>query len=56
MSVEPSYLFRYLDEQTFRYNNREDMSDAERFNLAVSQIVGKGLSYAGLTDNVGEVF
>src|SRR5205807_4206097 len=25
VSVEPFHLFRYLDEQTFRYNNRKDM-------------------------------
>jgi transposase-like protein len=31
VSVEPYHLFRYLDEQTFRYNNRK-ASDAERFS------------------------
>jgi len=56
VSVKPFHLFRYLDEQTFRYNNRKDMSDADRFNLAVSQIVGKRLTYAGLTGKVGEAF
>jgi len=56
VSVEPFHLFRYLDEQTFRYNKRNDMSDADRFNLAVSQIVGKRLTYAGLTGKVGEAF
>ena len=24
VSVEPFHLFRYLDEQVFRYNNREE--------------------------------
>lgn len=54
VSVEPFHLFRYLDEQTFRYNNRKEMSDADRFSAAMSQIVGKRLTYAGLTGKVGE--
>ncbi len=45
ISVEPFHLFRYLDEQSFRFNNRKT-TDAERFHLAVSQIVGKRLTYA----------
>jgi len=47
--VEPFHLFRYLDEQSFRYNNRKKLNDAGRFSLAVSQIVGKRLTYAELT-------
>lgn len=54
MSVEPFHLFRYLDEQTFRYNNRKDMENADRFKLALSQIVGKRLTYAEVTGKVGE--
>ena len=49
VSVEPFHLFRYLDEQTFRYNNREDMHDGDRFILALSQIPGKRLTYDRLT-------
>lgn len=49
ISVEPFHLFRYVDEQAFRYNNRNDMNDGDRFGLAVSQIVGKRLTYAELT-------
>lgn len=49
VSVEPFHLFRYLDEQAFRYNNRRDMNDAERFDLAVRQIVGKRLTWDRLT-------
>jgi len=37
-------LFRYLDEETFRFNNRK-MSDAERFVNALRAIVGKRLTY-----------
>ncbi len=54
VSVEPFHLFRYLDEQMFRFNNRKDLDDAGRFNLAVSQIVGKRLTFAQLTGKVGE--
>jgi transposase-like protein len=49
VSVEPFHLFRYVDEQAFRYNNRQDMTDGDRFDLAVSQIVGKRLTYKELT-------
>jgi len=53
ISVEPFHLFRYLDEQACRYNHRK-MTDAERFDLAVRQIVGKRLTYKELTGKVGE--
>ncbi|HVR38229.1 MAG TPA: IS1595 family transposase [Thermoanaerobaculia bacterium] len=49
ISVEPFHLFRYIDEQAFRYNNRKDMNDGDRFNAAMKQIVGKRLTYAELT-------
>lgn len=54
ISVEPFHLFRYLDEQMFRYNNRKDetgqpLKDADRFDLAVRQIVGKRLTWDVLT-------
>ena len=49
VSVEPFHLFRYLDEQTFRYNNRKDMNDADRFVAVMRQIVGKRLTYADVT-------
>lgn len=48
VSVEPFHLARYLDEQMFRYNNRNDMNDGDRFYLAVRQIVGKRLTYSEL--------
>ena len=54
VSVEPFHLFRYIDEQAFRYNNRKNMNDADRFSLAVSQIVGKRLTYKEVTGKVGE--
>jgi transposase-like protein len=48
VSVEPFHLFRYLDEQSFRFNNRK-VTDQLRF-LAVSRlIIGRRLTYSQLT-------
>lgn len=47
--VEPFHLDRYLDEQMFRFNNRLNTNDAERFSKVVAQIVGKRLTYQELT-------
>jgi len=52
VSVEPFHLFRYLDEQSFRFNNRK-LDAPSRFSLAISQIVGKRLTFAELTGKVG---
>jgi transposase-like protein len=49
VSVEPFHLFRYLDEQMFRFNNRKNLDDAGRFDLAIRQIVGKRITFAQLT-------
>src|SRR5205809_3687378 len=58
VAVEPFHLFRYVDEQAFRFNNRKDggrvIPDAERFDIAMSQIIGKRLTYAELTGKVRE--
>lgn len=58
VAVEPYHLDRYVDEQVFRYNNRKTkdnpLNDSDRFMLAMSQIVGKRLTYAELTGKVGE--
>jgi len=51
VSVEPFHLFRYLDEQAYRYNNRK-VTDAERFTGVMSQIVGKRLTYQELIGKV----
>jgi transposase-like protein len=53
ISVEPFHLFRYIDEQAFRFNYRK-MTDAERFDIGVREIVGKRITYAELTGKVGE--
>src|SRR5438552_5879141 len=47
VNVEPFHLFRYLDEQAFRFNERKD-SDAGRFTKSLGGIVGKTLKYAKL--------
>jgi transposase-like protein len=58
VSVEPFHLFRYVDEQVWRYNNRatkeNPMNDADRFDLAVSQIIGKRLTFKEVTGKVGQ--
>jgi transposase-like protein len=58
VAVEPFHLFRYVDEQVFRYNNRgtkkEKVTDADRFELALSQVAGKRLTFAEVTGRVGE--
>lgn len=59
VAVEPFHLFRYLDEQVFRFNYRKDVAgrklkDGERFQIALSQIAGKRLTFAEVTGKVGE--
>jgi transposase-like protein len=54
VAVEPFHLDRYADEQVFRYNNRRNKDDYDRFALALSQIVGKRLTYAEVTGKVVE--
>jgi transposase-like protein len=48
VSVEPFHLFRYLDEQAFRFNSRK-LSDAARFLLGLKGILRKRLTYVALT-------
>jgi transposase-like protein len=47
VSVEPFHLFRYLDEQSFRFNTRKD-NDQGRFMSALSSIQGKRVEYKDL--------
>jgi hypothetical protein len=49
VSVEPFHLFRYLDEQPFRYNNRKGINDQARFGIAMRHVFGKRLTYQQLT-------
>lgn len=48
VSVEPFHLFRYLDEQAFRFNNRK-LTDAARFALTAASVFGKRLTFNALT-------
>jgi hypothetical protein len=47
VSVEPFHLFRYLDEQAFRFNERKD-DDQGRFLKAIAGMVGKRLTWVKL--------
>lgn len=57
VSVEPFHLFRYLDEQSFRYNNRgsrkNPINDGQRFEKVLAQVAGKRVTYADLTGKDG---
>jgi transposase-like protein len=48
VSVMPFHLFRYLDEQAFRFNERAN-NDAARFLLGLKGILRKRLTYTALT-------
>jgi transposase-like protein len=48
VSVEPYHLEAYVDEQAFRFNERED-DDAGRFRKVLSSVFGKRLTYSELT-------
>jgi len=57
VAVEPFHLQRYVSEQVFRFNNRatrdNPLNDADRFDLAVRQIIGKRLTYLELIGKTG---
>jgi transposase-like protein len=48
VSVEPFHLFRYLDEESFRYNERK-ATDCERFQQVLGSVAGKRLTWNLLT-------
>lgn len=59
IAVEPFHLFRYVDEQAFRFNHRKDadnkpLNDGDRFNIVLSHVAGKRLTYAEVTGKVEE--
>jgi hypothetical protein len=53
VAVERFHLDRHLDEQVFRYNDPatkyNPLNDADGFAPVMSQVRGKGLTYAQLT-------
>jgi len=48
INVEPFHLFRYLDEQAYRFNTRK-AKDGDRFTDSLRSIIGKRLTYKHLT-------
>ena len=52
VSVEPFHLFRYLDEQAYRWNERHG-KDSDRFGRALRGIIGKRLTYDQLRGRTG---
>jgi transposase-like protein len=55
VAVEPFHLDRYLDEQVFRFNNRQKpMDDYARFEKVLGQVAHKRLTYAELTGKTDE--
>lgn len=53
VGVEPFHLFRYADEQAFRFNERQHPEgDLGRFRKAAKGVVGKRLTYKQLTGKV----
>ena len=53
VSVEPFHLFRYLDEQAYRFNNRKKpMDDSSRFYDLLLRVAGRRVTYAALTGKV----
>lgn len=54
VAVEPFHLFRYLDEQAWRYNNRATKgekwrNDGVRFQEAMRHVLGRRVTYSQLT-------
>lgn len=47
VSVEPLHLFRYLDEESYRYNTRKT-TDARRFKNVAASMSGKRLTHKEL--------
>jgi transposase-like protein len=48
VSVEPYHLFRYLDEQAFRFNERGG-EDRDRFAKTLGSVTGRRVTYSELT-------
>jgi hypothetical protein len=53
LSVTPHHLGRYIDEQVFRFNER-DKDAGKRFREVLSSATGKRLTYEELTGQTAE--
>jgi hypothetical protein len=49
IAVEPFHMDGYLAEQCFRFNNRKNMNDGDRFAKALAGVGGKRLTWVELT-------
>lgn len=52
VSVEPFHLFRYLDEEAFRFITRR-ATDGDRMAMVVARVSGRRLTCDRLTGTVG---
>ena len=48
ISVEPEYLFRFVDERVFTFNMRH-LTDLGRFSTVLGMVADKRLTYTDLT-------
>ena len=48
VSVDPSHLFRYIDERVFTFNMRT-MDDYGRFSTVLGRVTGRRLTWSDLT-------
>jgi transposase-like protein len=53
VSVMPFHLFRYLDEQAYRFNSRKD-KDADRFADMTKRVTGRRIMYKELIGHANE--
>jgi len=51
VAVEPFHLFRYLDEQVYRFNRRK-ANDFTRFAWLLGSVAGRRLTWTALTGKV----
>ena len=49
IAVEPFHMDGYLAEQCYRFNNRKNMNDGDRFTKALAAVSGKRLTWVQLT-------
>jgi len=52
VSVEPFHLYRYVDEQAYRFNTRGE-TDGDRMASIIGSVTGRRLTYNQLTGSLG---
>jgi transposase-like protein len=53
VSVEPFHLFRYVDEEAFRFNTRK-AKDGDRFDDMTRRVTGRRVTYKELTGHMND--